>query len=289
MNAGFQNRHDRGGRPSGKAPKLIIVFLILFILAIIIYWASGGDISIETSQEEGLAVREQPVPGPQIRHPIPEYLAENSSKVNIDETDGNIFSKPIPDLDESDSAIRNALERLTGNSGLIGLLSPQNFIRKFVITVDNLPGKRIPQQYLPVKRPGSRFKVLEDNAEITLDQGNYTRYSQTIELLDVLDSEAIVTLYVYLYPLFQEAYEELGYHERYFNDQMIAAIDDLLATPQIDGPVRLIHPNAFYQFSDPDLEALSAGQKLLLRMGARNASRVKHKLQKIRLLISANN
>jgi hypothetical protein len=62
-----------------------------------------------------------------------------------------------------------------------------------------------------------------------------------------------------------------------------------LATPQIDEPIRLIQPNAFYHFADPDLEVLSAGQKLLLRMGPRNTSRVKHKLQEIRLLISANN
>jgi len=158
------------------------------------------------------------------------------------------------------------------------------------VTVDNLSGKRIPQQYLPIKRPGSRFKVLDENGEITiLDPQNYSRYNPYIDLLDTLDSEDIAALYVHFYPLFQEAYEELGYPGRFFNDRMIAAIDDLLATPRVDEPVSLIQPNVFYHFADPDLEALSAGQKLLLRMGPRNASRVKHKLQEIRLLISANN
>jgi hypothetical protein len=37
-----------------------------------------------------------------------------------------------------------------------------------------------------------------------------------------------------------------------------------------------------YEFADPDLEARSAGQKILLRMGAGNAGRVKAKLRDFR-------
>jgi hypothetical protein len=37
-----------------------------------------------------------------------------------------------------------------------------------------------------------------------------------------------------------------------------------------------------YKFADPDLEALSSGQKLLLRMGNDNAARVKDALTGLR-------
>ena len=47
-----------------------------------------------------------------------------------------------------------------------------------------------------------------------------------------------VALYARLYPLFQQAYEELGYPGRYFNDRLVEVIDDLLATPEPTGPVR---------------------------------------------------
>jgi hypothetical protein len=37
-----------------------------------------------------------------------------------------------------------------------------------------------------------------------------------------------------------------------------------------------------YQFADPELERRSAGQKVMMRMGADNARRVKAKLREIR-------
>jgi hypothetical protein len=37
-----------------------------------------------------------------------------------------------------------------------------------------------------------------------------------------------------------------------------------------------------YEYADPDLEALSSGQKLLLRMGPENAARVQQTLARIR-------
>ena len=88
--------------------------------------------------------------------------------------------------------------------------------------------------------------------------------------------------YVGLYPLFQRAYEELGFPGKYFNDRLIEAIDDLLETPELDAPVKLLRPRVLFEFAEPDLETRSAGQKILLRMGPENAARVKAKLWEIR-------
>jgi hypothetical protein len=38
----------------------------------------------------------------------------------------------------------------------------------------------------------------------------------------------------------------------------------------------------FYEFADPELEARSAGQKILMRIGNENAARVKAKLRELR-------
>jgi hypothetical protein len=43
----------------------------------------------------------------------------------------------------------------------------------------------------------------------------------------------------------------------------------------------------FYKFADPELEGLSAGQKIMLRMGAENAAKVKAKLREIRRVLAA--
>jgi hypothetical protein len=42
-----------------------------------------------------------------------------------------------------------------------------------------------------------------------------------------------------------------------------------------------------YQFADPKLEDLSAGQKLMLRMGPTNAAIVKNKLRELRSQVAA--
>jgi hypothetical protein len=41
-----------------------------------------------------------------------------------------------------------------------------------------------------------------------------------------------------------------------------------------------------YTYADPELEARSAGQKILMRMGAENATAIKDKLRAIRALVA---
>ena len=72
-----------------------------------------------------------------------------------------------------------------------------------------------------------------------------------------------------------------GYPNAYFNDRLIVAIDDMLAAPEIPSP-KLAQPKVLYEFADPAVETLSAGQKILVRMGPENAKRVKDKLRAIR-------
>jgi hypothetical protein len=102
-----------------------------------------------------------------------------------------------------------------------------------------------------------------------------------------------VAVYVRLYPLFQKAYEELGYPNRYFNDRLVEVIDHLLAAPEPAGPLRLVRPPvkgpielqgpyARYDFADPALESRSAGQKMMMRMGPENEKRLKAKLNEVR-------
>jgi len=44
----------------------------------------------------------------------------------------------------------------------------------------------------------------------------------------------------------------------------------------------------FWEYADPELEARSAGQKLLLRIGSANATLVREKLRALRAQIAAS-
>ncbi len=89
-----------------------------------------------------------------------------------------------------------------------------------------------------------------------------------MKLVQSTDTKQLGALYIRYYPLFQQAYEDLGYPGQYFNDRLVQVIDHLLQTPDVRGPIQLKQGRVFYEYADPALEARSAGQKLLLRMGA---------------------
>jgi hypothetical protein len=67
---------------------------------------------------------------------------------------------------------------------------------------------------------------------------------------------------------------------------LVEVIDHLLQTPDIRGPIELKQGRVFYEYADPALEARSAGQKLLLRMGTQNASVIKGKLKELRIYVT---
>jgi len=60
----------------------------------------------------------------------------------------------------------------------------------------------------------------------------------------------------------------------------------LLDTPDVTDTVYLTKPEAVYLFEDPELESLTAGQKILLRMGSANAAVVKQKLADLKAEIN---
>ena len=61
------------------------------------------------------------------------------------------------------------------------------------------------------------------------------------------------------YPLFQQAYQALGYPNGYFNDRLVVTIDNLLAAPDVTADVALVRPNVMYQYADPKLEIALGG------------------------------
>jgi hypothetical protein len=121
---------------------------------------------------------------------------------------------------------------------------------------------------------------------ITLASANYARYEPVVRLLSALDMRQVGLLYRSYYPLLQQAYEDLGYPGRYFNDRLVEVIDHLLEAPVPAEPPALVQPKAMYEFADVALEERSAGQKLMVRMGPQNAARVKERLAALRAEIT---
>lgn len=211
---------------------------------------------------------------PAIQHPLPAATDTTAAA-------------PLPALADSDSALRHALEGLAGAATVDSYLRPDAIIRNVVVTVDNLPRQKIAVEKRPINPVAGSFLADGDELHATLNRRNYERYKPLVDVVSRLDMAKVVEIYKHFYPLFQEAYQNLGYPNGYFNDRLVQVIDVLLATPQPSGPIELVQPNVMYSYADPALEARPSGQKLLMRMGPDNAAAIKGKLMELRALITA--
>jgi hypothetical protein len=211
---------------------------------------------------------------PKIQYPVPAAAAGASES-------------PLPAMNESDNAIHSDLTQLFGALFIDSVLIPKRVIQNFVATTNSLDGPLAPLRLWPLAHV-PKLPVVETSADgIVLAPDNAKRYAPYVAALKALDIQAAVKIYLHYYPLFQQAYVELGYPDRYFNDRLINVLDHLLATPQVKGPIKLIQPKVLYEYADFKLEQLSSGQKLLIRMGPDNAAIIKAKLTEFRSAIAS--
>jgi hypothetical protein len=186
-----------------------------------------------------------------------------------------------------------ALTPLLGSKAVLSLLQTDQFAQRLVATVDNLGRSQAPSALWPVNPTPGRFQVLEQAGQTTVNPDNGLRYTPLVLLAESLPVQRSVAWYVQFYPQLQQAYQDLGFPQGYFNDRLVEVIDQLLATPaaqpntalqltEVKGPIASTRPWVRYEFVDPQLEALSAGQKMLLRVGPVNERRLKAKLAEFR-------
>jgi hypothetical protein len=202
-----------------------------------------------------------------IQHPIPAAGTDGSA---------------LPALNQSDVAVKDSITGVLGAKPVEQFLVQENIVRHIVVTIDNLPRKKVAVDLRPVKPTPGETAISNQGDTTTLGAANYARYAPFIHLVETTDPKTLASVYFHLYPLFQQAYEDLGYPGRFFNDRLVEVIDHLLAAPEPQGPIDVVQPKVFYQFADPKLEDLSAGQKLLIRMGPANERSLKAKLRDFR-------
>lgn len=210
---------------------------------------------------------------PAIEHPVPEV----------------VDSAPLPpSVDHSDEALIKAISGLPDSEVILKQIATENIIRRVVSTVDNLPRKKLPQNLRLFQAVPGQFKTSTSAGQLTLSADNYGRYRPFVEMVQGVDAQKTVAIYFRYYRLFQKAFDDLGYADGYFNDHLVSAIDHLLASPEPATPPALVQPNVLYQYADPGLEGLSAGQKALIRMGPANEAVVKGKLREFKAELLAH-
>ena len=248
---------------------LILVMAVLAGAAGAYYWWSRREPPALPPPPPRIAAPAPATPqGP--RHPVPEAAP-----------------RPLPPLAARDPALLDAIRPLFGPQVLERLLNLDDAIRRIVATVDNLPREQVSTRLNPVRPVGGLPVTQGRDATLALAPDNAKRYAAHVRALELVDAKRLAEVYLHFYPLFQQAYVELGYPNGHFNDRLVDVIDHLLAAPEVKGPIALTQPKVLYEFADERLEALSAGQKTMVRLGPDNAARVKAKLREIRQELTA--
>jgi hypothetical protein len=189
---------------------------------------------------------------------------------------------PSPSLDDSDAEVRSELNEIVGSRVAAQFLLPDRVVRNVVVTLDNLTQQKASIEQRPVKPTPGKFLTAGSESAPVIAPENYARYEPFIDAVQRLDARKAVAMYRDLQPLFQEAYEELGHPNESFTDRLLDIIEHLLEAPEVEGTIRLAQPGLLYEYADEELQSLSVGKKLMIRLGPKNRAVVKQKLREIR-------
>jgi len=277
---------------------LLAILFFALVLASIVWWSQHTGATGQTSAEATPPMLVTlPVPA------APPTAQAVSAPDNPDPIKGTQMPMPAPQdarpvRGNADHDVREALAQLMAANDLLHFVQTTNFVQHLVATVDNLPRQHAPIAAWPVNPMPGRFSVGDTTHPAPLGPNpislaNAARYRPFVAFVESVDTARAVALYTRLYPLFQQAYVELGYPKGHFNDRLIAVIDHLLEAPvqltepsvsriEVKGAYRPLRPWVTYEFTDPTLQAMSAGQKMLLRTGALNHQRLRTKLMAVK-------
>lgn len=272
-----------------KKPVIAAVVAIGVIIAALLYWRPWQSATPEPAPEQAPSAVVSLPAAP----PASQPASAPAGPAHPIEAAAVAASGP----DAASLSVEDTLIGLLGRKEVLATLQIDDFPRRFAATVDNLGRSSATSRLWPVNPTPGRFTTETRGDVTTISADNGQRYTPFVLLVESIDMQRAVATYVRLYPLIQQAYEDIGFPDRYFNDRLVEVIDMLLATPEIEAPLRVILPTisgpllperpwVLYEFDAPELKALTAGQKILLRMGPVNERRLKAKLAEIRNLVT---
>jgi hypothetical protein len=257
----------------------------------VLWWAMGRPAVPLPEPVASLPVTEMTEPaasGADMAAPAPDLSALAVLSAEPQAVEIPVAAQPL-----AADQIGPAVTSLIGSKAALTFFQLEDFPRKLVATVDNLGRSHAPPLAWPISPTEGRFTVLTHAGATVVNADNGQRYTPLVLLLEAINVGLAVDLYVRMYPVLQQTYVDLGYPNRQFNDRLLQVINHLLATPsapqvmtvqltEVKGPIPSLRPWVRYEFADPALEALSSGQKIMLRVGSVNQNRLKARLSALR-------
>jgi len=251
-----------------KKVNLVIAFIVaLVVIPLIIYF-------FFIKQDRPRQVPVPPTPGQQAAAPTGKVKTQGAQLP---------VHEPVLDieLNSSDEPLRELLQDCSSHPEFARWLESKDLIRRGVAIVNNIADGVHPAAHLEFLLPTGKYSVIKRNGKIVVDPLSYIRYQPAVMTFVSIETEKVVEYYRQLQPVIEEAYKELGYPGKGFNEVLEQALAVLLETPILEGDIYLEEKVRTYAFADPRLESLDDVRKLLLRMGPENTRKIREKLREI--------
>lgn len=216
----------------------------------------------------------------------PPTVAAEPQLAPAEGTQTELGDPALPALGSSDAEVARAVATVPGGDTALTFLVRRELLRRFVATVDQLPGKKMPVKTRLWAPVAGVYAAESEKGQLRPAAANEARYQPLVAAFLAIEPGAAVQLYRRWYPLVQAAYEELAGTGRLFQTRLIGVIDHLLTARQPPTPPALVLVEGQYRFADPTLETESVGRKLLLRLGASEAAKVQRRLGEYRALLA---
>ena len=268
-----RGRQHRGAITAAQAGLIVVLLLVIAggVVLLTGIWPpekeSAPVVTTPPSEPPPMpVVTEIEEPAPEASPPPPEPVEE-----------------PLPRLEESDDAVRDAVGDIPLGTAGQQYLIPGNIIERSASLIYLMAQGDVPYKLLPVSRPKAAFPISDDGTQVVTDPAGFERYDALTQWLQSLDLESLLSSLEWFIPLFREAWSYYGEDPAAFDMAVVMTLDLVIATPELDlGEARLIRKEAVWIFEDPAIEGLAPIQKQVLRMGPANAEVVKAKAAEAR-------
>ena len=174
----------------------------------------------------------------------------------------------LPPLDEMDAFLRPLLQALSNRPELVRWLATDDLVRQLAAAIDQASQGDNPSNGFKELAPRSGMALSRRNNRRLIDPASYQRFDGFVTTVTAIDASSVVRIYKTIRPRLNEAYQNMGHPGGDVDAAVQQALDILLNTPVVKGPVMLVEGSgARWAYEDQDLEQLTPTQKQLVRMG----------------------
>lgn len=191
-------------------------------------------------------------------------------------------TEPPLTMANSDARLREQLAGKVPDGMPVAVLGNSNLVERGAAAIDSVRRGLVPDKLLNLPKPKGPFKVRSVDGVTLIDPESYRRYDGMVTSLVDTPVEPAVNAFRQFRPLLEQAYASLGYAADDMDNALIAALDEILATPVIDEAVAVERSEAVWVYVRDDLESRSLLQKQLMRTGPDNVRRLQDKARALR-------